>query len=591
MKAELLKNVMKILAGTAMSVVLCASPLAGGMAGVYASESDGDDDETKDPLYNLKRLGDYTGSGDVRDIVQNSGFSTQSTKAASRADSDDLSSSSSYTNKVTTGVDPTTGMKTVTTEANLNESYHSDYDTYELSINGRFFFYSNVGNGAITSKPVTLEMPANIFFTCEKDGVPYAAQSGKQITGKGTYVFNITATETVVDTIYIYTTVYRFRIADKVAGSNSSDGYTSTDLPYDIDEEPGLLEPVAQQPEEPELLSPADEEFDDSGLSAEELAALNEALQEDDDGGEIAEIMNEDGSINQTAIEELAKDMSSDSIYTTEGINRKTGLASSYDYTSGYYKNVLRNSMAFYTDVPNGMITKREVTLRTSDDLSFTIYKDGQPYEYDPEQKISETGSYTVIPVAEDVVYYDAYQSETPTFSFRIIGQAVNDLSVYRAPEGFSITDIMVDGLAADSIKLIGKDAALLREDGRYTISISDGDRTIDTDFVLDRIRPRFYVSTEKNKAQFVYKSTDVKETVIYKDKKLISSGTIQNQVKEPGNYEVYAIDAAGNKGRSQFTVKYGFNKGAVAAIFLVIAAIAGIYAYMRYINSKVKVR
>ena len=301
--------------------------------------------------------------------------------------------------------------------------------------------------------------------------------------------------------------------------------------------------------------------------------------------------MNDDGSISQTAIDELTGDISLDGIYTTEGINRRTGMASSYDYTSGYYKNTLRNSMSFYTDVPNGMITKREVTLRTTDDLQFTVYKDGLAYEFDPEQKISEPGSYTVIPVAEDVLYYDAYQSETPVFSFRIIGSAVNDLSIYRAPEGFTISEIRVDGLEADSIKMMGKDAALLREDGRYTISITDGDRIIDTDFILDRIRPRFYVSIAKNKASMIYKSTDLKETVIYKDGELISQGNIQGQVKQPGKYEVYAYDNAGNRGSSRFTVKYGFNKGAIAAIILVIAAIAGIYAYIRFINSKVKVR
>ncbi len=593
MKAELLKRVLKVLTGTILSASLVMAPVGAGMNKVYASEDGRGNDDDDDPFADLRRLGDFVGSNDIRDQVQNSGFTTQSTESQTGLDSQSVSTPEQHTNKVSTGVDPTTGMKTVTTEGSLSEQYHSDYDTYELSINGKFFFYSNVGNGAITSKAVTLEMPANIFFTCEKDGVPYTAQSGKAITEKGTYVFTLTATETVVDTIYIYTAVYRFRIADKVSGDNTAEDNTSNGLPYDIDEEPGLLEPAEpQQPEEQELLTPPDEEFEDEGLTPEEIAALQEALDEDNDVDEsIADIMNEDGSINQSAIEELAQDMGTDGLYTTEGINRRTGLASVYDYTSGYYKNTLRNSMSFYTDVPNGMITKREVTLRTSDDLDFTIYKDGEPFEFDPEQKISEVGSYTVIPVAEDVVYYDAYQSETPTFSFRIIGQAVNDLSVYRAPEGFTITQIMVDGLEADSIKRVGKDAALLREDGRYTITISNGDRTIDTDFLLDRIRPRFYVSTEKNKAQLLFKSKDVKETVIYKDGKLISSGNIQTQIKQPGDYEVFAYDNAGNKGRSQFKVKYGFNKGAIVAIILVIGAIAGIISYMRYINSKVKVR
>ena len=583
---------MKVAAGTALSAVLFNIPDGSGLCRVYAAATDDDGEKGADrsgELDILKRLGDYAGTEDLSDFVQNSGFTTTTTNTAYDPERDINNSTTDAPNKLTTGVDPTTGMKTVTQEVGIGESYHQDYDTYELSLNDRFFFYSNVGNGAITSNPVTLEMPANIFFTCEKDGVPYAAQSGKSITEKGTYVFSLTATETVADTIYIYMATYRFRIADKSA--RTGDDVTDPQQPYDIDEEPGLLDPVNTEPEEPELLSPADEEFDDAGLTEEEKAALSEILNEEEDDGEIGAVMNDDGSINRNAIEELTGQLDPGDIYTTEGINRRTGMASSYDYTSGLYKNTLRNSMSFYTDIPNGMITRREVTLRTTDDLSFTIYKDGQPFEFDPEQKISETGSYTIIPVAEDVLYYDAYQSETPIFSFRIIGSAVNDLSVYRAPEGFTISEIMVDGLPAEDVKRISSDAVLLREDGKYTITVTDGDRTIDTEFLLDRVRPRFYVSVEKNKASFAYKSTDVSETIIYKDGELISSGNIQNQVKSPGKYEVFAVDKAGNRGRSAFTVKYGFNKGAIAAIVLVVAAIAGLIGYMRVINSKVKVR
>ncbi|MCR5118459.1 MAG: hypothetical protein K6B44_02420 [Lachnospiraceae bacterium] len=591
MKSKVLRNVFRILTGMSLSIALLASPAVSAPMSVYATD-DGEDETQKDELEKLRRLGDYAGTEDLREQVRNSGFNTQTTGTASKPDSSSPTSpvSGPGSGKVTTGVDPTTGMKTVTTEASLSETYHQDYDTYELSINGRFFFYSNVGNGDITSEAVTLEMPANIFFTCEKDGVPYSVQSGKRITEKGTYVLNLTATETQVDTIYIYTAVYRFRIAERAAGTGNGDGM-STDVPYDIDEEPGLLDPQVPETQAEEEFSAPDEEFEDSGLTDEEKAALNEILKEDDaDDGldDIPEIMADDGSIN---MEDLSKELNADGIYTTEGINKATGMASSYDYTTGYYKNTLRNSMSFYSDVPNGMVTKREVTLRSTDDLTFTVYKDGVPYEFDPEKKINELGSYTVIPVAEDVVYYDAYQSETPVFSFRIIGDAVNDLSVYRAPEGFKIDKILVDGLETESVKMMGQDAALLREDGRYKVTITDGDRYIDLDFLLDRVRPRFYVSVEKNKASMYYKSTDVRETVIYKDGELISSGSIQNQVKKPGNYEVIAYDRAGNKGTSIFKVKYGFNSGAIVAIVLVIAAAAGIIAYIRYINSKIKVR
>ena len=57
------------------------------------------------------------------------------------------------------------------------------------------------------------------------------------------------------------------------------------------------------------------------------------------------------------------------------------------------------------------------------------------------------------------------------------------------------------------------------------------------------------------------------------------------------GDYVFYAVDAAGNRGRLEFTVKYGLNKGAIVAILLVIVGLAGLYAYLRYISAKVNVR
>ena len=40
-----------------------------------------------------------------------------------------------------------------------------------------------------------------------------------------------------------------------------------------------------------------------------------------------------------------------------------------------------------------------------------------------------------------------------------------------------------------------------------------------------------------------------------------------------------------------EFYVRYGFNKGAAIAILLSVAFIVGLFIYLRYLNTHVKVR
>ena len=71
MKAELFKNLVRLLAGAALSAVLFSAPFAGGVLKVHASQSDDDDDDkrNKDDLEKLRRLGDYLGTELVRPFL------------------------------------------------------------------------------------------------------------------------------------------------------------------------------------------------------------------------------------------------------------------------------------------------------------------------------------------------------------------------------------------------------------------------------------------------------------------------------------------------------------------------------------------
>lgn len=471
-----------------------------------------------------------------------------------------------------------------TVEVYLSERYNDEYRLYEFGLNNKYFFYSNVGNGAMTSDPVRIEIPGNITYSLEKDGNPIRYNQNTDISAIGAYVMTLAVNEVdgLVTTHYV--SYYRFRIMEPIQPIEQ--------IPDETAEESNIAE------ETPEDIIAEIEALED--LTPEEREALQNALVNGDYTGE--EFFNADGSVNEAAISLLvtasldAQTGTTEDIYHTEGVLSSTGMESVYDYTTGYYLHTLISGQSFYSDIQNGGITRQSVTLRTADKLDFTVYKDGELLEENGSTVFTDPGSYLVVPVADDVLYISSYETEKPVFSFRIIGNAVNDLSVYRAPVGFRIDSIYMyeDGEShpVSSALSLNDTSVLLREDGDYRIRISSNAATMEVYYTLDRIHPRFNVQVEKNHAMIIYDSADVIRSIVYRgdDRYMAETGIIY-EIKETGEYRYFAQDAAGNVTGRAFKVKFGFNTGSVVTILIIIAAIAGLFMYIRYINKNTRVR
>jgi len=437
-----------------------------------------------------------------------------------------------------------------TVEVYLSERYNDEYRLYEFGLNNKYFFYSNVGNGAMTSDPVRIEIPGNITYSLEKDGNPIRYNQNTDISAIGAYVMTLAVNEVdgLVTTHYV--SYYRFRIMEPIQPIEQ--------IPDETAEESNIAE------ETPEDIIAEIEALED--LTPEEREALQNALVNGDYTGE--EFFNADGSVNEAAISLLV-------------------TASLHTLISG---------QSFYSDIQNGGITRQSVTLRTADKLDFTVYKDGELLEENGSTVFTDPGSYLVVPVADDVLYISSYETEKPVFSFRIIGNAVNDLSVYRAPVGFRIDSIYMyeDGESHPVSSALSLDdtSVLLREDGDYRIRISSNAATMEVYYTLDRIHPRFNVQAEKNHAMIIYDSADVIRSIVYRgdDRYMAETGIIY-EIKETGEYRYFAQDAAGNVTGRAFKVKFGFNTGSVVTILIIIAAIAGLFMYIRYINKNTRVR
>lgn len=100
----------------------------------------------------------------------------------------------------------------------LEETYYPDYEIYSESIAGCCFFYTNTGNNSITDQTVYVDIPANILYTVQKDGVEISYTRNKSLSERGTYVFQMTVVKNPDAPIVeqeIYQAVYNFRIQPK----------------------------------------------------------------------------------------------------------------------------------------------------------------------------------------------------------------------------------------------------------------------------------------------------------------------------------------------------------------------------------------
>lgn len=100
----------------------------------------------------------------------------------------------------------------------LEETYYPDYEIYSESVAGCCFFYTNTGNNSITDQTVYVDIPANILYTVQKDGVDISYTSSKGLSEMGTYVFQMTVVKNPDAPIVeqeIYQAVYNFRIQPK----------------------------------------------------------------------------------------------------------------------------------------------------------------------------------------------------------------------------------------------------------------------------------------------------------------------------------------------------------------------------------------
>lgn len=534
-------------------------------------------------------------------VVKQNGITIENNTAANSA-------SGNSTSTITTGSLPS--KKIIA----LSEQYYEDYAMYEEGIDGQFYFYSNIGNGQITDQSVYIDFPANLTYTAELNGQPITYISKQPMTTQGTYVFRITAIYkegTSLSQQTEYQTTFRFRIQDKPvqkktqesvqettsAAENSGSSYVwnssdssatiplidkaedvadaleSKSLPIDyirksisegsitLDQMASMLGVTSDALRE-YLEMTADTE---DTYSYQETTAENSDSENTENGDENTEASSETVTAKETGSLEEAEKIAE----AAAGRRTGSGLRESIDPLTGEYLETLFTGTEFGVSVQNGATVNGSVSFRfpSENTLSISVTRNGQPYEYTIGDDFTQSGWYCMDLSDTVAGYEETYEGkEKPRFYFQIINDPVSILEVLFVPQGEAVKKFTWNGMEQNDHGTW----VSLPYSGTYEVTYttaSGKDTTVTIE--KDSRAPKLNVTVKHSRAEI---STDHESDLIYvyRNGELVETGE-GGVVSGAGNYQVYAIDAAGNQSMEAFKLGRPITAASVIAVLLIM--------------------
>lgn len=459
-------------------------------------------------------------------------------------------------------------------DVTMGESYHEEFQLYEESINGQYFLYSNVANGGLTDEPVFVDIPADLIYTVEKDGVPIPYTSRQRLGEKGTYVMRFTA---VYDkTVPLaeqeeYRAVFRFRIDEKPAQTKSSDdivsgisgmfgsgiggigasGQSGTGASGQdgLPDQSGTAVPgqdgLPDQSGTEATGQDGTPDQDGTGISGQDEAGANKTeTTEDPEAAEAGA---------QAGIPE-------DGTEATEPEAPKGKRSQVYQADDGMYEIILEDGFTFRSSVPESMITTQPVKLELEEGAGCKIYQGEEEIETEGAQELNLYGTYRLV-------------SGEYEFAFEISNGYTNQ-DMFYSPVGTKITEARFQDAV---IEVTDSSLLPMEEDGKYAITMAgDGGERLTVILTRDTAAPEVSVTLQRQQAEISYLAQDIAEITLSKNGKAPETfrGTI---ITSPGRYTLTVTDRAGNTAETEFRLRFHLNFYAVAAILLVIAGIAAV--------------
>ena len=493
-------------------------------------------------------------------------------------------------------------------QVTLKEQYHEDYQVYEESMADVFFFYSNVGNGGITHESVFLDIPQNLSYTIEMNGVPWDYIPGQPISDYGTYVVRLTGIEDENVPLYEqkeYQAVFRFRIQQKPPKETEESREVAVEAgapagmewqSYTYDGRP--LEEESEEGQDVFRVSGAangqsEEVKEESGESLEDNMAASgsrEGLEENEEGlaGNEEGLAGNEESLGNEELAEGAQDGND----SQEGRNEESGeggkaepgsinngfisRTQDYDAASKRYHVTFSDGLELVSNVPEGYIGPDavEVSVSPAGRESLVLYRDDEPIDYVHGDSFTEPGHYRL-------------EVNGQPWSCTIASY-LKEASVFAAPAGLRFTSAVLNG---EPLELSSDRYVWLEEDGAYQFVLEgENGAVLHTGLAKDSEPPQVEVKLKGGNATIQYLSDDIEEILLERDGEAVE-GFSGYSVSQPGSYRLVVRDKAGNEAEAKFSLSYRVNRYGIIAVVLLILLAAGGVAFVVHTKRSVRIR
>ncbi len=441
----------------------------------------------------------------------------------------------------------------------LSEAYYDEFECYSESLGGAAVIYSNTGNNSITDKSVYVDIPANVSFRFEKDGVemPYAPKAF--LTERGSYRFQLTAVrdpDLPVSEQTLYKAVFNFRIAERTkpakeqtaAGTGGITSYYT--FPSEIFGENRLPETAAAAPE------PETAEIPPETVPETEMSVLT--FEEETEPAP---------SEQEVVIEETAPELS-------------------FDPLTGQYTKEFEDGSRFRASVASGMPVNSAVTV-DADGVKggadrVKVYRDDEEMEMPEDGVFTEPGEYELRIPTENGAYH---------YRFLIFTHPVQGPVSLHFPEGTLMDSITLSGEETGYLTdSDGRIHAELSLEGTYELIFTDACRQrYETVVVIDNTPPVVKASHTGKAVTLSYEDpSDIARVVVGTDGGEYEESVLY-ELREPGSYTLSFYDEAGNETRMDVTVRKSVNIASVIAVLLIIGILsAGVVFFWKVRNKAV---
>ena len=253
----------------------------------------------------------------------------------------------------------------------------------------------------------------------------------------------------------------------------------------------------------------------------------------------------------------------------------------SIEKTFLYYVNATA-SQAVRSNVADGMITEKAVSVKADAGVTLEVYLNGERLQNISGGTLQTPGEYVVMSAGGSV--------PERLFSFTIAPKLCNSVTSYALPAGFEITEV---SLNSEPIAF-EKNYIKLTEEGEYNIHYRCVKTNVSYQLLLktDYTGPVLSLVNVKNgKAQGPVDISEAKNAAhikIYHDGEKISRKDV---LTESGEYYIELTDKAGNKTTYSFTILIYFDGNSWLFFLLIIGSCVGIVIYLVHSRKHLRVR